>query len=563
MSQSPVEQIKEKLSIVDVVSTYVKLEKAGLYMRARCPFHNEKTPSFVVSPNRNTYHCFGCNRGGDIFSFVQEIEGEDFRTVLGKLALRAGVVLTNDFVKEDAPKKRLYALMEEAKKFFEVQLYQDTAVKEYLVGRGLVEGTIRNFHLGYIQNNKDVLFEYLKRKGYTKDEMEKVGLLGVNERGTYDRFRGRIMFPLSDTEGKIVGFTGRIFKDTGDIAKYLNSPETVLYSKSKVLYGYDKAKRSMMQENVCVAVEGQLDLLLSHQVGVVNTVAVSGTALTNDHLLLIKRFAETIVFAFDGDSAGFKAGHRATELALALGFDVKLCLLPEGIDPADYIVKYGGDAWKEQIKNAPHLIDFYLTTLQAGGKDIREFRKEVSKVIIPLLAKIPNLIEQSHFLSRIAYETQLPETVLHQELAKVALVAKIDTQNKEERISQTKEDHIIRKLMGIFMWMKDDVTLLPYKEQFETYTKVGYTLYEETYGDALKEQMIFEAESTYSGADIHTIIQELLLLFIEEQKIKDLEQIKVALHHAELSQDEIQIKEALEKYQKTKEEVEQLKTQYK
>src|SRR3972149_5550617 len=301
---SPVEQIKDRLSIIDVISSYLKLEKAGQNFKARCPFHNEKTPSFFVSPSRNSYHCFGCNRGGDIFTFTEEIEGVSFSDALKTLAERAGVTLTATGNKEREENKKSYDLLEAATKFFETNLLRSETVKNYIKARGLKEETVRNFRLGFAPDGWSNLLDYLKAKGFPEKLIEENGLIIKCQKGYYDRFRGRIMFPLSDSQGRVVGFTGRIFDDGSKPSsakategKYVNSPETVLYNKSKILYGYDKAKREMLKEDFCIIVEGQMDLLMAHQAGTANSVAVSGTALSEEHIKLIKRFTETIMLS--------------------------------------------------------------------------------------------------------------------------------------------------------------------------------------------------------------------------------------------------------------------------
>ncbi|KKP98393.1 MAG: primase protein [Candidatus Nomurabacteria bacterium GW2011_GWA1_36_15] len=274
MINSPVQQIKERLSIEEIVSSYIKLEKAGANFKARCPFHNEKTPSFFVSPDRASYYCFGCGAKGDIFSFIEEFEGLDFKGALKILAERAGIPLVQYSKEKEGEKEKLYRAMEEATKFFEKNLAENKKILEYLKSRGLEEKTIGDFKIGFSLLDWRTLFEYLKSKGFSDKEIELAGLVKKTEKGFYDRFRGRIMFPISDSSGRIIAFSGRIFEDDGKSAKYLNSPDTPIFSKSAVLYGLDKAKESIRKNNFSILVEGQMDLILSHQAGFRNTVAI-------------------------------------------------------------------------------------------------------------------------------------------------------------------------------------------------------------------------------------------------------------------------------------------------
>ena len=351
-----VQQIKDRLSIVDVVSQYVKLQRAGASLRARCPFHAERTPSFHVSPERGTYHCFGCNVGGDIFSFVEAIEGLDFKGALKVLAERAGVELVYERggkEKKDE-RERLFELLEAATIFYTSRL--NDAAKKYLKERGMTDATIQTFRLGLAGDSWSEASEYLRTKKFTDKEILEAGVAknpagqqaaygAGNERSRLlDKFRNRIMFPIADSAGRVVGFSGRIFGEAAspDAPKYLNSPETPLFHKSRVLYGFDKAKVAIRKLNCAVLVEGQMDLLASHQAGWANTVAVSGTAFTPEHAALVKRMTENLVLALDADEAGIKAAGRAARTALQGGLNVKVARLPTGLDPADLIQSAGG-----------------------------------------------------------------------------------------------------------------------------------------------------------------------------------------------------------------------------
>ena len=347
-----VQQVKDRLSIVDVVSQYVKLDRAGSTLRARCPFHAEKTPSFFVSAERGTFHCFGCGEGGDIFTFVEKIEGLDFKGALKVLADKAGVeiVYEKGGKEKKDERERLFELMEVATIFFMSKLSDDA--KKYLRERGMKDATIKEFRLGFAGASWTEASDFLKKKGFSDKEIIEAGVGKKGDRGTLDKFRNRIMFPIADSAGRVIGFSGRIFgeKASPEAPKYLNSPETPLFHKSRILYGFDKAKLAMRKLQCAVLVEGQMDLLASHQAGWGNTVAVSGTAFTPEHASLVKRMTDNLVLALDADEAGIKAAGRAARAALQGGLNVKVARLPSGLDPADLILKEGAEKWKEAIR---------------------------------------------------------------------------------------------------------------------------------------------------------------------------------------------------------------------
>src|SRR3989344_154783 len=378
-----VQQIKDRLSIVDVVSQYLKLERSGGSLRARCPFHAERTPSFFVSPERGTYHCFGCNAGGDIFSFVEQIEGLDFKGALKVLAEKAGVPLVYERPEKRDSRDRLFELLETAAIFYASRLNDSS--REYLAKRGITEGTLKSFRVGLAEEAWSAASDYLREKGFSEKEIIETGIAKKGERGMLDKFRNRIMFPIADSAGRIVGFSGRIFpgttspKDlaTGQVErtdggfeppKYMNSPETPLFHKSQILYGFDRAKQAIRKHNCAVLVEGQLDLLASHQAGWGNTVAVSGTAFTPEHAALIRRMTDNLVIALDADEAGIKAAGRAARAAIAGGLNVKVAQIPTGLDPADLILQKGAEAWRDAIRNAKDIIAFLLDVLEEHMK---------------------------------------------------------------------------------------------------------------------------------------------------------------------------------------------------
>src|SRR3989344_3174924 len=422
---SSVDQIKSRIDILSLVESYIKLEKAGKSWKGKCPFHNEKTPSFFVSPERGSYYCFGCGASGDIFTFVEEFEGLDFKGALKLLADKAGVVLetySKEAKETKSEKEKLYEVMEEATKFFEENLKSSKEALEYLKSRGLTDKTIKDFRIGYAILDWRKLYEYLKSKNFTDPEIEKAGLAKKPDdksKAMYDRFRGRIIFPMSDSSGRIIAFSGRILIDDGKSAKYLNSPETLIFNKSAALFGIDKAKDSIRQNDFSILVEGQIDLVLSHQAGFKNTVASSGTAMTDstiskeniiNNLGLICRLSKNIVLGFDADKAGVNASNRFAKIALSLGMDVKVASMKDGLDPADIISKNGSDAWREAIRNSKHFITFMLERiLKDASGDGRKAGFGIKERLLPFVNDLESSIEKSHFIKLISDASGIAE----------------------------------------------------------------------------------------------------------------------------------------------------------
>src|ERR1035437_7864597 len=340
MAKDTVAEIKERLTITDIISPYVKLHRAGRSMVGLCPFHKEKTGSFHVSTERGTWHCFGCGEGGDGFSFIEKIEGVDFKGALKILAEKAGVVIEYaGGAHEDTSKKdKLRSLMTRASEWY-MRSLKDSPAYSYALSRGLTEETIKNWGLGSAPDAWRTLLEALTLEGFTIPQLLSAGLIkeADGKPGTYyDRFRNRLMFPIRDSAGHVVAFTGRALA-SDDLAKYLNSPETDLYHKSEILFGMDRAKDAIRTRKFTMLVEGQIDVIHAHQAGFQNAVALSGTALSEKHLGLMKRFSENLMLVLDADPAGLKATARSAALALTAGLRVKAARLPKGKDPADLI----------------------------------------------------------------------------------------------------------------------------------------------------------------------------------------------------------------------------------
>lgn len=436
MGKEAVQQIKERLSIIDVVASYVPVEKTGMNARAKCPFHNEKTPSFFLSPERGTYYCFGCGMKGDIFSFVQEFEGLDFKGALKLLAERAGVVLTNDIGRPREDVDILYSCLSAATDFFETVYLSSNLARDYVTKRGVTEKTRAKFRIGAAPLEWRALYDHLAQKGFSDTDIERAGLIKKTDKGQYDRFRGRLMFPMMDSSGRVIAFSGRILVDDGASAKYVNSPETVLFTKGSVLFGFDKAKEFIRKKDYAILVEGQFDLVLAHQHGFENTVATSGTAVSESilteghqtHFTTLKRLSNNLVIAFDGDKAGQVATIRAAKIALSLGMDVKTIRLPEGKDPADTLEEDIA-LWRKLLTEKKHVIE--SVTDRLWEVEIEERKKLVllSEAVFPLVALVKSPVEQAFFIKYIARRVGLNEETIAKGIVK--------TETEPARVTQT------------------------------------------------------------------------------------------------------------------------------
>jgi DNA primase len=531
---TPVEKIKERLSIVDLLGTYIKLDKAGKNMKARCPFHNEKTPSFFVSPDRDSYYCFGCGAKGDIFTFVQEFEGLDFFGALKLLAERTGVELTRENVQMRNEKEAIFNALEAATQFFESNLPKSNSALKYLEKRGLTEKTIKEWRIGFVADDWRTLYDYLTVRKFTDSEIEQAGLIKRNERSFYDTFRGRIMFPIRDSAGRVVGFSGRILpeNDDGKTAKYLNSPETAVFNKSRILYGFDLAKLAIKKFDYAVIVEGQMDIIMSHQAGFLNVVATSGTALTPEHLTLLRRISNRVIMAFDADKAGFNAATKAYQLALSLGMEVKIAEFKEGKDPADVILSAGGkEKFKEALKDSMHIVDFYLTKISLEKLDERKAGQEVREKILPLLALIESNIEKSHWVKKINEKLGIKEDAIWEDLKKVKIepgVSGAETKiiNLNNQVAGERVDSIERRVFGVINWQEKDVERIIDIDKSKSRTReiIGEDNFKkwQTVSGQILNEATFEAEQYYDKKKIQGVLDELLMELEKEYVKRDL-----------------------------------------
>lgn len=459
MPESQVDEIKSRLDIAEIIRGYMKLDKSGANLRGLCLFHKEKTPSFFVSPARQLWKCFGCGVGGDMLTFIMQIEGVDFKEALQILADRAGVQLKSYDPRVRSEKSRLYEICEKSCQFFEKQLAATSLgeeAKQYLLDRGIREESIKKFRLGFAPNSRSGVCDFLRAQGYSPAEICKAG---VSVQTSNDRFRSRVMFPIFDLHSQVVGFGGRVFFAKNEIpnknlAKYINTPQTLLYDKSKILYALDKAKLKVRERDSCMLVEGYTDAIMAHQAGSENVAAVSGTALTEQQLDLIHRYTQNLVTCFDMDIAGDNATKRGIEIAQRKGFNIKIILLPEGKDPAEIIQK-NPSAWEKSIENALSIGDFYFnTTLAKFDKKTPDGIKNISGLILPMIKQFPTEIERVFWVQRLASELNCRENIVWQDLEKIPDPSFQNTHGKAPVLEQqnqtpqkTKRDMLYERLL--------------------------------------------------------------------------------------------------------------------
>lgn len=421
---TPIEEIKAKIDILEFLKGYLDLKPAGKNWKAPCPFHKERSPSFMVSPDRGIWHCFGCGEGGDVFKFVMKYESLEFYEALKFLAEKAGVELRKVSPSDQREFGIIYDVNRAAADFFKSLLPSAPLAVEYLASRGLLKEAINDFEIGFAPNSWEDATLHLIKTGFDVGDIIRAGISVKTERGkVIDRFRGRIMFPLENTFGKVIGFSGRILPamDTGDTAKYLNSPETPIFSKSRLLFGLSKAKEAIRESGQAVLMEGQMDVIMSHQDGVKFAVGTSGTALTDDQLSVLKRYTEKLVLNFDNDPAGKMAAERSVDLAYAKDFEVKVLDFSalggalDGLkDPADIVKNHPGRL-REIIETAEHAMAYYFRRYPVSDPDISERKKNV-RLALQKISAMPSSVDRSYWLKQLSYLSGVRESDLASEI---------------------------------------------------------------------------------------------------------------------------------------------------
>lgn len=402
-----VEDIKQRLAIEDVIGEYVQLKRAGRNFKGLSPFNAEKTPSFMVSPEKQIWHDFSSGKGGSMFNFIMEVEGLDFKGALEHLARKAGIDLSQYQSGRSASssklKERLYEVLEAAARFYQVQFSHHKIALEYVFKqRGYTKETALAFRIGYAPNNGTALIDYMKKQGFEEKELTQAGLTAKRYRGTGDMFRGRLMIPLQDALGKVIGFTARLLEDIPDAPKYINTPQTYLYDKSRHIYGLHLAKDAIRKKGFAVLVEGNLDVIASHQAGVNQVVATAGTAMTEPHLKTLKRFTGDIRLSYDADKAGQAAAERAIPIASKVGVDLSMITLPDGKDPDD-LIKQDVKAWEKAITKHMNALDWLIDRYREQlDLDTAAGKRQFSDVTLAVVRQLPDAVEQEHFMAKIA-----------------------------------------------------------------------------------------------------------------------------------------------------------------
>jgi len=464
---SQVEDIKAKLDIVEVIREYVNVKAVGANFQALCPFHNEKTPSFVISPEKQIWHCFGCGRGGDVLSFVMEKEGLGFMETLRLLAPKAGVVLKYENPESYSERNRLLDILELAGKYYNHLLTTPTgaAAREYLIKRGLDEKTIADWQLGYSPDSWDSLYKFLKTRPlsgskYTDEEIFLAGLITKKEggRGYYDRFRDRIMFPIWDANNNLIAFSARLNpakEKTEKMGKYINSPQTRVYDKSRVLFGLNKAKQAIRQADLAIVVEGQMDVISCYRHNFNNVVASSGTALTAEQISLIKRFTPNLALCFDMDDAGQMAADRGIREALTQEMNLKIIILP-GKDP-DECLRNNPRDFQTAVDQAKPMLEYYFEKITMG-LDLSQLdnKQLVSKKMLAMISLVHNRLEQDFWLRKLSEALEVKEVLLRESLDKKA-VSTTNTTSPETkaRVTTSREERLAELLLALLTRFPD------------------------------------------------------------------------------------------------------------
>lgn len=569
-----VDEVKRRIDIQDLIASYLTLKKAGANYRCLCPFHNEKTPSMMVSPEKQIFKCFGCGEGGDVFSFVMKMENLEFPEALKMLAERAGVKLKprggytgNEQMNAPDRKTKLFQVNKFAAAVFHKILVAHPAGKvalDYLFNRGIKKDIIDEFMIGYAPSSR-AMTGLLKKRGFTDTEIQNAG--------SPDRFFRRIIFPITDVMGNVLGFTGRVIDGKSE-PKYLNTPETIIFHKGRILYNLNRARGEIKLNKATVLVEGQMDVISSYQAGVKNVVATSGTALTPEHMQTLFRYTPNIIFAFDKDNAGITAAKKAYDMAIDQSFNAKMVDLGSYKDPGEMVEK-DPDLWVKSVKNAIPVIDWYFDeafkrlTVDGERSTSDELtsvqKKEIAKDIIPIIKKIPDTIEQAHYVEMLANRLGVPDDIIFDSLAKVP-------GEKTEKVSTLKapEDILPEELLLGFIGKNTIDKKLLEKLVLDDFEKIDnksiYKSIQNWYNNSedeilikyLKkklaskdfnrlEMFILEVENNYD--DNPDILRDLIQRVQEKKKDDIKERYAREIAAAEKTNDRVKLKQLIKEFQ--------------
>ena len=573
-SDETIEEVRQANDIVDVISQYVHLKRSGRNFFGLCPFHNEKSPSFSVSPDKQIFHCFGCGVGGNVFTFLTKIEGINFVEAVQTLAERANIQLPTfennvDKVKEEL-KAKVYKVNEFTAGYYHENLYKPTAklAQEYVKKRQLSNETLKSFRIGF-SGKFNELYQALKKEGFEDQEILESGLVNKNENGTYiDRYRNRLMFPICDGRGRVIAFGGRVLDDSKP--KYINSPENIVFSKGRNLFGLNVAKKSEEIKKKLLIVEGYMDVISLHQRGIKNVVAPLGTALTQQQGWLLRRTSEQIILSFDSDEAGLNAKIRAIDILQNMGCDIRVLMLEGAKDPDEFIVKYGNARFKNAVDKALSIVEFKVRLLKRNldlnnTSDKIKFLNEIAK----LISKIDNNIEKEVYIEKIAKEYEISKEAIYAEVNKLSYdknqSEKILEKPKpvvrhikeaREQVPETikrRENTVLAILLNgdlnIFQIIKQNIKLEDFKD--ETNKEIAKKLYEEfekgnsningiidTLGEEEQNHITEILADDYEIDDVEKAIDDVIRAYdkdrLNERKFKILE----LLESSEIPQEE-------------------------
>jgi DNA primase len=487
--ESQVEEIKKKLDIVEVINRMLPLKKRGRHYVANCPFHQEKSPSFTVSPEMQIFKCFGCGKGGDVFTFVQEFNRMDFREALEELAKIAGIKLKNNFDEgQNKNRKKMFEVNNEVAKFYHYILMNHpigAVAKKYVMDRGITEETIKQFGIGFSPDQINLIVNYLTKKGFSDEEMIRTGTFGNSNYNNrlYDRFTGRLVFPLIDFRGQILGFSGRVLPGAnpavaGQKAKYINSPETEIYHKSQMVFGLNLAKDFIRSENTVIVVEGEFDMISPFQANIKNVVAVKGTAFTEEQLQLLRRYAETLVLALDADFAGNHAAIRSIELAEKLDFDIKVVDLLGRFKDPDEAVRDNPDWFKERVAEAISIWDFIINSaILTYGIETNKGKKQVLDMVLPFISRIKSEVIKSDYVHKLATIIGSDTESIIREMAKSTVnqyKEKVKDILIEKEPERDKLDEMEERLMTLIMGAKNKIKVAKRVDENLKFTTVKW-----------------------------------------------------------------------------------------
>lgn len=482
-SEDIIDHVRSSNDIVDVISSYVRIQKKGVSYMGLCPFHGEKTPSFSVSPSRQMYHCFGCGAGGNVISFIMQYENFTFLEAVKYLADRAGIALPQvEMSQEDRAKKDLKAVLleihKEAALYFYYQLYSDKGerARRYLSERGLLKEDITHFGLGYSNKTSDDLYRYLKSKGYDDAVLSKSGLVTVEEKGSRDKFWNRIMFPILDINAKVIGFGGRVMGD--GMPKYLNSPETLLFDKSKQLYGMNFARIS--RKDYLLICEGYMDTIALHKAGFTNAVASLGTAFTPYHARLIKRYAKKVILTYDSDGAGIAAAKRAIPILKAEDISIKILNMEPYKDPDEFIQSLGREAFEKRIEEARNSFLWEIDILKSEyAMDDPEQRTVFYKEVAKKLAEFSEAMERDNYLQTVCKEHNIPYEEMRREVNRIGNRHYVPEYKKVNVSAKPKESGIFKTQRLFLTWLLEDVSLFEKTKAYLSYMDFSEGMYRE------------------------------------------------------------------------------------